>query len=182
MPDEPALSSSLMPEDYVEALGSLEVASSAYTDNTGPHAKTATPAAEHRQRPPCTRQDGPPRATIDTPPPPHEIRWLTDALGVEATISLLDKFSGSRVYVPTVPNEGCPLAQAIGLDAALALAAIKGGETIKPPAAKAWLTRVYKAQGLSQAAIARKLRIDESTVARHLNPIVSHIAQLSMFD
>lgn len=118
----------------------------------------------------------------EIPPPPHEIRWLTDALGVAAALVLMEQFSGSRVYVPREPNQGSPLALAIGLEAARALAAIKGGETIKPPAAKAWLSRVYKAQGLSGSAIARKLRIDESTVARHLHPIVSHMAQLSMFD
>jgi hypothetical protein len=118
----------------------------------------------------------------DLPPPPHEIRWLTDVIGVEAALTLFEKSGGVLLYVPAAPKEDSPLAKLIGFEAAKALGRIKGGENIKPPLAKLWRTRVYHARGMSQADIARRLGIDASTVSRHLRPIVSHFAQMSMFD
>lgn len=116
------------------------------------------------------------------PPPPAELGWLIRALGVEATLALLDAFGGSRIYVPAVPSPDCRLVLAIGMEAAQALAEIRPRETIKPPLAKLWRTRVYTARGWSQSAVARKLGIDESTVARQLKPVPSRFDQARLFD
>lgn len=117
---------------------------------------------------------------MNEPAPPAEIRYLTDALGIEATLKLLEHYAGQRVYIPAEPNQASPLARNIGLDAARALGRLKGGETWKCPALKQWRAGVYRARGQSIGAIAKKLGVDESTVSRYLNPIVSHITQLTM--
>lgn len=114
------------------------------------------------------------------PPPPVEIRYLTDILGIEATLDLMRHYGGSRVYVPANPSEDSPLVKALGLDVARRLADIAGKTTIKVPLAKAWRSRVLRAQGHSEAQVARMLGIDESTVARHVRPKEDRFNQLKL--
>jgi hypothetical protein len=42
------------------------------------------------------------------PAPPVEIRYLTEVLGIEATLDLMRLYGGSRVYVPANPTEDKP--------------------------------------------------------------------------
>jgi hypothetical protein len=70
-------------------------------------------------------------AGIATPPPPAEIGAIANAIGAAATLRLVEDFAGQRLYVPRAPREGSTLAEAIGLQEALALATVRGGETIK---------------------------------------------------
>lgn len=117
---------------------------------------------------------------MSEPLPPVEIADVAAAIGVEATLKLLEAYAGCRVHIPATVNQGSPLAREIGLEAAQALARLRGPDDWKPPALKNWRARVYKARGLTVNEIARKLGADRTTVQRYLNPIESHISQLTL--
>lgn len=106
---------------------------------------------------------------MTTPPPPAELAWLSDAIGADATLRLIELHGGRRLYIPKAPNQGCQVARELGLKAAQALAVIRGGEEIKVPLARAWRVRVYRAQRDTWATIAGKLGITESQVGKLLN-------------
>lgn len=112
------------------------------------------------------------------PPPPVEIKEVADAIGVEALLSLLEHHAGCRIYIPATVNQASPLARDIGLEAAQALARLKGPDDWKVPSLKNWRARVYSARGMSQHDIARKLGVDRTTVQRYLNPVPSHLSQM----
>jgi hypothetical protein len=101
------------------------------------------------------------------PPPPAELAFLTEAIGAEATLALIEARAGTRVYVPCRIDPGCPLAKMIGQDAALALAAQHGGCYIAVPSAKRWRATVYRARSMTNAQIALALRLNERTVERY---------------
>jgi DNA-binding NarL/FixJ family response regulator len=103
------------------------------------------------------------------PPPPAELAFLTDAIGAPATLALIEARAGTRVYVPTRIDADGTLAQVIGAKAAAALAVAHGGCYIMPPSAKRWRAAVYRARGLSNAEIARTLRLNERTVERYFS-------------
>lgn len=104
-----------------------------------------------------------------TPPPaPAELAFLTDVIGAEATLALIEAFAGTRVYVPSRVRVHGPLAKAVGQEAAAALADVHGGCYIVPPAAKRWRTSVYRERGLSYAKIALRIGVSEHTVWRYL--------------
>ena len=42
------------------------------------------------------------------PPPPAELAWLTDVIGAEAALVLIEKHGGTRLYIPKEPNQGTP--------------------------------------------------------------------------
>lgn len=100
---------------------------------------------------------------------PAELAWLGDVLGAEATLALIEKRGGTRVYVPFQATKTSQLTQEIGLRAARALVGAYGGSTVTVPVARSWRVRHYHAAGLSYAAIARKLGCHEDTVWRLLN-------------
>jgi hypothetical protein len=106
---------------------------------------------------------------VTTPPPPAELSWLSDAIGADATLKLIELHGGRRVYIPKAPNQGSQIARDIGLPAAQALAIIRGGEDIKVPLARAWRVRVYRAQRHTWRSIAGKLGMTESQVGKLLN-------------
>lgn len=118
---------------------------------------------------------------MNAPPPPVEIKDVADAIGVEALLRLLEHYAGCRIYIPATVNQGSPLARDIGLEAAQALARLRGHDDWKVPALKHWRARVYRARGMTVHEIARKLGVDRSTVQRYLNPVPSHLAQMDMF-
>jgi DNA-binding NarL/FixJ family response regulator len=100
-------------------------------------------------------------------PPPAELAFLTDAIGAEATLALIEARAGTRVYVPTRIDARAPLAKMIGSKAAAALAAAHGGCYIVPPSAKRWRAQIYTMRGQSAAEVALRLGLDESTVRRY---------------
>ncbi len=111
-----------------------------------------------------TRPSAPP--AIDWSP--AELRFLTDLIGVPAAFRLIELHGGARVSVPKGVNQGSRLARDIGLAEARRLAARWGGDTLKVPLARYWRARVYRAQGLSYRAIARRLGVTEGTVHTYL--------------
>ncbi len=114
------------------------------------------------------------------PPPPAEISEIAAALGVDATLRLLEAHAGCRIYIPRAVNQGSSLALQIGLDAAQALAHLRGPDDWKVPSLKSWRARVYRARGMTVHQIALKLGSDRTTVQRYLNPIESHLTQMDL--
>jgi hypothetical protein len=102
------------------------------------------------------------------PPPPAELSFLTDAIGAEATLALIEARAGTRVYVPGQINADGWLAKAIGTTGAAALAEAHGGCYITPPAAKRWRAHVYRTRGQSYAEIALRIGVAERTVWKYL--------------
>lgn len=106
--------------------------------------------------------------TAPLPPPPAEAAWLSEVIGAEATLRLVEGRGGVALYIPHEVNQGSPLAQMIGLDAARRLAASYGGEHRVVPLLRWWRVRVERARGLTDRAIARRLVMTEAHVSRLL--------------
>lgn len=106
---------------------------------------------------------------MSLPPPPAELAFLTDRIGAEMTLRLIEQHGGTRLHVAKAPTPGSKLARDIGHDAALALAKVWGGDYLKVPLAREWRARVYQSRGGSYAKIARRLGVTEGTVWGYLN-------------
>ena len=120
--------------------------------------------------------------TAPRPRAPVEIARLVAALGEAGALQLIEAHGGTRVYVPHAPNQGSTLALAVGLDGARRLAASDGGCWIKVPLCRDWRIRLYRAEGLTHAAIARRLGVHESTIHRHLQAAGLTQAQTDLFE
>lgn len=112
--------------------------------------------------------------------PPAEIAWLTDLIGVEATILLMELRGGTNTYVPQYFSADMELAQKLGAAAAKELVARFGGGRIRIPACKWWRARVYEARGMTYPAIALKLGASDISVWRWLHPEKAPVSQLSL--
>ncbi len=100
----------------------------------------------------------------DLPPPPAELAHLSAHLSPAQLLAFIRAFGGTRLYIPKDPNQSSTLVQAVGREAAQALATWRGGEEIKVPIARHWQIRVLKAEGHSYSEIARQMRITEDAV------------------
>ena len=121
-------------------------------------------------------------AALAANPPPAELAYLVDVIGAVATLRLIEEAGGTRIAVPKAVNQGTKLARLIGLDAARAMAAWRGGEDVKVPLARHWRIRIYHAEGGSYPAIARKLGITERAVHSNLNAArLTEPAQADLF-
>tara|TARA_R110002020_G_scaffold34066_35_gene103978 strand:- start:11523 stop:11873 length:351 start_codon:yes stop_codon:yes gene_type:complete len=90
---------------------------------------------------------------------------LNELIGESAYLALVEHYGGTRLFVPKTP-ERSGLCDAIGEAAAAKLAQSHGAEYIKVPLDRELRARHYKKNGLSNAAIARRLGITESGVER----------------
>jgi hypothetical protein len=115
-------------------------------------------------------------------PPPEELAYLTELIGPAATLALIEAAGGTRIHIPQSVNQGSQLARMIGLEAARALTTWRPREDVKIPLAKVWRIRIYRAEGLSYPAIARKLGIGEAMVHKHLQIGGLTDNQLRLFD
>lgn len=86
---------------------------------------------------------------------------LAALIGEDALIALAESRGGTRLYVPADP---AILTPAIGALAAARLADRYGGATLRAPLARERRARHYRAQGLSNADIARRLGLTETGV------------------
>lgn len=60
---------------------------------------------------------------------PPLLQEFVRLIGLPATMLLVQKFGGLRIYIPARPDEAHPLAQLIGLDALTKLSAVYGRES-----------------------------------------------------
>lgn len=110
------------------------------------------------------------------PPPPAQIEAIVRALGPEDAVTYLMEFGGAELYVARTPGTRSRVVALLGREKAEALAHAAENSPSWPrrvPLAKGWLAQVLRARGLPNAEIARKLRMSEDTVRRHLAASVS---------
>jgi len=91
---------------------------------------------------------------------------LVEVVGEEAAIALADRFGGTRLYIPAKIREDHRIARAIGRKAAGKLCAYYSPVTIRVPILRKLRAVRYRAEGLSDAKIARLLGITENGVGR----------------
>lgn len=115
--------------------------------------------------------------------PPAEIAHLTELLGVDATLLLIEEHGGTRLHIPQNPNQGSSISRLVGLPGAKALAARYGRTPLHIPLARHWRARVYREQGATYRDIARRLGISESTVHGYLQAsgMTARAEQLDLF-
>jgi len=109
---------------------------------------------------------------------------LQALLGVEAFVSLAERFGGRRLYVPQTIGPDHEIVAAIGAEAAAKLMRRYSLAFIRVPLARGLRARHYRARGLSNGEIASKLGITETGVdklfARMARPPAKGSAQLSL--
>lgn len=91
---------------------------------------------------------------------------LEELIGEEALVRLAEAFGGTRLYVPARIDARHEIAQAIGLEAARALSARLAPDVIRVPLAREQRARQYRAAQMTNAQIARRLGINETSVNR----------------
>ncbi len=110
---------------------------------------------------------------------------LATLIGEDAFVRLAETFGGTRLYVPIAVTADHEIAQAIGLDAARRLVDRLAPDVVKVPLARELRARHYRAEGKSNAQIARKIGITESGVEklfRRMPDAPAKGSQLSLFD
>jgi len=110
---------------------------------------------------------------------------LRALLGDDAFIALAQAYGGTRLYVPVNIPADHDIARAIGKDAADRLSRRYSPATIRVPLARADRARHYRAAGMSNAQIARRLGMTETGVdglfQRMTDAPEKGSAQLSLF-
>ncbi|MGD9539073.1 MAG: Mor transcription activator family protein [Alphaproteobacteria bacterium] len=96
------------------------------------------------------------------------------AVSPEAAWALADHFGGTQVYVAKQPRPDSRLARTLGLDVAMALAALYGGELIDVPMA------AFRGRARRNAEIRRQLAdgVPMSTVARRFRMTVRNVRSI----
>lgn len=83
---------------------------------------------------------------------PPVLADVSDLIGLDLTMRLIDDFGGWRVYIPKEPTEECELARCIGVEPARKLARVFEMQFL-------WVPACYAAQ---------RVRRDDLIVARYL--------------
>lgn len=106
-------------------------------------------------------------APDDTPP---AVAPFVRVLGVAKTVELLLELGGAEIYLSPTSNGSSRLSQIIGREGAAALADRLGAaQTWRIPTARRWVALQLADQGLSKAAIARRLHVTDVTVRSWIN-------------
>lgn len=112
---------------------------------------------------------------VDTPIPhnrvpkvPAQVQPYVDALGVEMTLLLFEKFSGTSIYIPRRPSERNALAAVIGEENIAKLTTIGSSSHFEVPMVKRWRALCYHEKGLNGTQIARKLGVTRRMVHYYL--------------
>lgn len=93
---------------------------------------------------------------------------LLKLIGEPAFVALAEAFGGTRLYVPTKIDDQHEIAKAVGIDAARQLSRRLAPDQIEVPLARDLRARHYRARGLSQAEVARRLGMTENGVRKLL--------------
>lgn len=112
---------------------------------------------------------------------------LKALLGDTAFVALTEAFGGTRLYIPHNLTADHEIAKAIGLDLALKLSKRYAPDTIRVPLAREDRAVHYRANGLSNPQIARKLGMTEAGIDQLFGrmakpPVKGSALQLSFLD
>lgn len=118
----------------------------------------------------------------ELPPPTREVARLCKLIGAEATMALVERWGGTRIYVAASVTPECELAQVVGYEAARYFAERYGRDQFMVPVARRWRIMAYKTQGMTYAQIARATGSSERTVYRILHEEELVRSQFDLFD
>jgi len=110
---------------------------------------------------------------------PAHIATYIEVLGQELAVDFFLAFGGSEIYFSDRPRSSMVL-ELTGAEKAAILAKALGHGYVRVPIPKPWIAEVLMSKGLSKAAIARQLHVDQTTVRRWLSGS-SEKNQLSLF-
>ena len=96
---------------------------------------------------------------------PAHIEPFVEILGCDTAMALFLAFGGTEIYLSLSPKRSRVL-ELTGADKMAMLAERLGAGHIRVPLAKAWIAKRLSGKGLSKAAIARELHVDQRTVGR----------------
>lgn len=105
---------------------------------------------------------------VERNPPPAEIAELAKKISARSLFLLLERYGGTRIYIPEGAAQSTKLAVEFGLSTAEALAGWRGGEVVKLPVLRWWRVRIWRNAGGGYSEIAKHLGISEGTVWRLL--------------
>jgi hypothetical protein len=103
------------------------------------------------------------------PRPTAQVAPYVEALGPDLALSLILHFGGADLYIPEKPTNASELVAVIGFDGVQKLQAVRDRLQYRVPVANRWAARIMAWQGLSNAAIARRLRVTTTSVRLWLN-------------
>ncbi|PCI03865.1 MAG: hypothetical protein COB78_05790 [Hyphomicrobiales bacterium] len=107
---------------------------------------------------------------------------LLKRLGPDGYLQLLENYGGIRLFVPK-SVERSELTTAIGFENVRLLSERHGAEYIKVPLDREYRAKIYRAQGLSHARIARRLGVTENAVEKlFIRDRRRNENQIDMFD
>lgn len=101
------------------------------------------------------------------PPPTAQVAAYVKVLGAELAVQFIPQFGGAQLYLAEDPKEKSNVEKLLGFDKVKELAARPSLQR-RIPLAKRWLAEMLDWKGYSKAAIARTLRVFDSTVSRYL--------------
>lgn len=96
---------------------------------------------------------------------------LQTIIGEAAMVRLAEAFGGTRLYVPSTIYADHEIAQAIGMEAAQRLSQRIAPDVVRVPLARDLRARHYRAEGQTNAQIARALGMTESSVNKLLKRV-----------
>lgn len=86
---------------------------------------------------------------------------LLELLGPAAFLQLVEAFGGLRIYVPDRKRDET-IDAAIGIEASAKLHGMWGGSLVRVPLAQGFRARAYRAAGIDNRTIARRLCMTET--------------------
>ena len=104
----------------------------------------------------------------EVPRAPAHVDLYVQVLGVDLAVQFLLAFGGAELYIAAQPGPQSQLVKVLGYEAAVALAAAAEGHgarwQARVPTGKPWIAKVWHAQGLPKAEIARRLHVTDVAV------------------
>ncbi len=99
-------------------------------------------------------------------PPGRLALELQAILGMDGFVALCEELGGTRLYIAWTMRDGSDLVETIGRELADKLSRAMAPATIRVPLARRERALYWRAKGLSDARIARKLGMTENGVAK----------------
>lgn len=98
------------------------------------------------------------------PRTPAQVAPYVEVLGVAGAIEFLLTFGGAELYLTPSPARRSRLVDLVGYEKAVALARVGEHLPARVPLMKPWIAKVWYAEGLKKAEIARRLHVTDVTV------------------